>query len=81
MPYSLKIIIILPLVHQLFIVSTDLLESINNEMVLFISGLKKGDSVAIYMPMIFEIIIATLACARLGVIHSIVVCYLVCCLI
>lgn len=35
-------------------------------------GLKKGDRVAIYMPMIIEIVVATLACARLGIIHSIV---------
>lgn len=35
-------------------------------------GLKKGDRVAIYMPMIVEIVVAMLACARIGVIHSIV---------
>ncbi len=35
-------------------------------------GLKKGDRVAIYMPMIPELAIAMLACARIGVIHSIV---------
>ncbi|XP_071807196.1 acetyl-coenzyme A synthetase, cytoplasmic-like [Asterias amurensis] len=35
-------------------------------------GAKKGDRVAIYMPMIFELVVAMLACARLGVIHSIV---------
>ena len=37
------------------------------------AGLQKGDKVAIYMPMIVEIVVAMLACARLGVIHSIVV--------
>ena len=36
-------------------------------------GLQKGDRVAIYMPMIVEIVVAMLACARIGVIHSIVV--------
>ncbi|CAG2253473.1 ACSS1_2 [Mytilus edulis] len=36
------------------------------------SGLKKGDRVAIYMPMILELTVAMLACARLGIIHSIV---------
>ncbi|MGV6860416.1 MAG: acetate--CoA ligase [Putridiphycobacter sp.] len=35
-------------------------------------GLKKGDTVIIYMPMIPEAIYAMLACARLGVIHSVV---------
>jgi acetyl-CoA synthetase len=35
-------------------------------------GLKKGDTVAIYMPMIPEAAIAMLACARIGAIHSIV---------
>ena len=35
-------------------------------------GVKKGDRVAIYMPMIPEIIIAMLACARVGAIHAIV---------
>ena len=36
-------------------------------------GLKKGDRVAIYMPMIIELTVAMLACARLGIVHSIVV--------
>jgi acetyl-CoA synthetase len=35
-------------------------------------GIKKGDRVAIYMPMIPELAIAMLACARIGAIHSIV---------
>ncbi|XP_064617241.1 acetyl-coenzyme A synthetase, cytoplasmic-like [Liolophura sinensis] len=35
-------------------------------------GLKKGDRVAIYMPMIIELTVAMLACARIGIIHSIV---------
>ena len=35
-------------------------------------GLKKGNTAIIYMPMIPEAIIAMLACARLGVIHSVV---------
>ncbi|MDZ4170365.1 MAG: acetate--CoA ligase [Coriobacteriia bacterium] len=35
-------------------------------------GIKKGDRVAIYMPMIPELPIAMLACARIGAIHSIV---------
>ncbi len=36
------------------------------------SGIYKGDRVIIYMPMIPEAIIAMLACARLGAIHSVV---------
>jgi len=35
-------------------------------------GIKKGDTVLIYMPMIPQAIYAMLACARLGVIHSVV---------
>lgn len=35
-------------------------------------GLKKGDRVAIYMPMVIELVVAMLACARIGVVHSIV---------
>lgn len=35
-------------------------------------GLKKGDRVAIYMPMIPEAAVAMLACARMGLIHSVV---------
>lgn len=35
-------------------------------------GVEKGDRVVVYMPMIPEAVIATLACARLGAVHSIV---------
>ncbi|MGH1505574.1 MAG: acetate--CoA ligase [Acidimicrobiales bacterium] len=35
-------------------------------------GLEKGDRVAIYMPMILELPIAMLACARIGVAHSVI---------
>ncbi|MBO0722141.1 MAG: acetate--CoA ligase, partial [Blastocatellia bacterium] len=35
-------------------------------------GIKKGDRVAIYMPMIPELPIAMLACARIGAIHSVI---------
>ncbi len=35
-------------------------------------GVKKGDRVAIYMPMVPELPVAMLACARIGAIHSIV---------
>jgi len=35
-------------------------------------GIAKGDRVAIYMPMVPELAVAMLACARIGAIHSIV---------
>ncbi len=35
-------------------------------------GIKKGDRVCIYMPMIPETVFAMLACARIGAIHSVV---------
>jgi acetyl-CoA synthetase len=35
-------------------------------------GIKKGDRVTIYLPMVLELSIAMLACARIGAIHSVV---------
>jgi acetyl-CoA synthetase len=35
-------------------------------------GLRRGDTVAIYMPMVPELAMAVLACARLGLVHSVV---------
>ena len=35
-------------------------------------GVKKGDRVAIYLPMIPEAVISMLACARIGAIHTVV---------
>lgn len=35
-------------------------------------GIKKGDRVAIYMPMVPQLVIAMLACARIGAIHNVV---------
>ena len=40
--------------------------------VLKAQGVKKGDRVAIYMPMIPETAFAMLACARIGAVHSVV---------
>ncbi len=40
--------------------------------VLKANGVKKGDRVAIYLPMVPELPIAMLACARIGAIHSII---------
>src|SRR5699024_12026909 len=36
-------------------------------------GVKTGDPVLIYMPMIPETVVAMLACARIGALHSVVV--------
>uniref|UniRef100_A0A8C0UFY9 Acetyl-coenzyme A synthetase n=1 Tax=Cyanistes caeruleus TaxID=156563 RepID=A0A8C0UFY9_CYACU len=36
-------------------------------------GVKKGDRVSIYLPMILELVVAMLACARIGALHSVVV--------
>ncbi len=50
---------------------------LHEEVVKFASSLKslgvsRGDAVAIYMPMIPELAIAMLACARIGAVHSVV---------
>ncbi|MFB6306323.1 MAG: AMP-binding protein, partial [Flavobacteriales bacterium] len=36
------------------------------------NGAQKGDRICIYMPMVPELTIAVLACARIGAIHSVV---------
>lgn len=40
--------------------------------VLKANGAKKGDRICLYMPMVPELAVATLACARIGAIHSVV---------
>ncbi len=40
--------------------------------VLKLNGVKKGDRVCIYLPMVPELAIAVLACARIGAVHSVV---------
>src|SRR5690606_22335864 len=35
-------------------------------------GIKKGDRVCIYLPMIPELAVSVLACARIGAVHSVV---------
>ncbi len=35
-------------------------------------GIKKGDVVSIYMPMVPELVVAMLACARIGAVHSVI---------
>jgi len=52
---------------------TELLDSVSRLAgVLAAHGVGKGDRVLIYMPMVPEALIAMLACARLGAIHSVV---------
>jgi propionyl-CoA synthetase len=52
---------------------SDLLKKVSLLAGFFVSqGVGKGDRVIIYMPMIPEALIAMLACARLGAIHSVV---------
>ncbi|NXG10383.1 ACSA protein, partial [Sakesphorus luctuosus] len=40
--------------------------------VLLSQGVKKGDRISIYLPMILELVIAMLACARIGALHTVV---------
>lgn len=35
-------------------------------------GIKKGDRVALYLPMIPELVLAVLACARIGAVHTVI---------
>lgn len=44
-----------------------------NHILMCDTGIKKGDRVAIYLPMIPELVYTMLACARIGAVHSIVV--------
>jgi acetyl-CoA synthetase len=37
-----------------------------------LKGIKKGDRVILYAPMIMELPIGMLACARIGAVHSVV---------
>ena len=39
---------------------------------LTLRGVRKGDTIAIYMPMVPEAAVAMLACARLGAVHSVI---------
>jgi acetyl-CoA synthetase len=51
----------------------DLLFQVNQfAQVLNKNGAKKGDRICIYMPMVPELAIAVLACARIGAIHSVI---------
>jgi len=51
----------------------DLYERVNKLAAFFKSkGIQKGDRIVIYMPMVLELPVAMLACARVGAIHSVV---------
>lgn len=51
----------------------ELLEKVNQTANFFLKlGLKKGDTLTIYMPLTIEQIVVMLACARIGIIHSVV---------
>ena len=52
---------------QELLAETELLAGLLKE-----QGLEKGDTVVIYMPMIPQVVFAMLACARLGIVHSVV---------
>ncbi|RZN37046.1 MAG: acetate--CoA ligase [Methanophagales archaeon ANME-1-THS] len=59
--------------HEVKVTYGELLDMVNR----FANGLKslgiqRGDRVAIYMPLIVEQIVAMLACARIGALHSVV---------
>ncbi|KAJ1352104.1 hypothetical protein KIN20_008296 [Parelaphostrongylus tenuis] len=45
---------------------------VNFSAVLRAHGVRKGDVVALYLPMIMELAVAMLACARIGAMHSVV---------
>ncbi|KAF9109296.1 acetyl-CoA synthetase [Mortierella sp. AM989] len=52
---------------------SDLLQRVNQLAgALRARGIRKGDTVAIYMPMIPEAVVALLACTRIGALHSVV---------
>ena len=51
----------------------ELLASVKNfANVLIANGIKKGDRICIYLPMIPEAAVAMLACARVGAVHSVI---------
>jgi acetyl-CoA synthetase len=52
--------------HDLYVMTNRLAKGLQN------LGIKKGDRVAIYMPMVPELPAAMLACARLGAVHTVV---------
>src|SRR5581483_997308 len=52
--------------EQLYVMTNRMAKGLQN------LGVKKGDRVAIYMPMVPELPVAMLACARLGAVHTVV---------
>jgi len=58
---------------EITITYSELLEKVNQVANLFKKlGIKKGDTLTIYMPLTIEQVATILACARIGVIHSVV---------
>lgn len=59
--------------HNIEVSYEELLKNVSKTADMLINnGVKKGDTVIIYMPMIAESIYSMLACARIGAIHSVV---------
>ena len=58
--------------HKSYTYSELLIEVCKMANVLKSMGIKKGDRVCIYLPMIPELAFSVLACARIGAIHSVV---------
>ena len=51
----------------------ELFDKVNQfALVLKKQGIKKGDRIGIYMPMVPELVITMLACARIGAVHSVI---------
>jgi len=62
-PYEQNIVLTYAELHEKVNIAANALKNI---------GAKKGDRICLYMPMIPELAIAVLACARIGAIHSVV---------
>lgn len=59
--------------HHRVLTYKDLLFKVSQfAQVLMNNGAKKGDRICIYMPMLPELAIAVLACARIGAVHSVI---------
>ena len=59
--------------HHRVLTYKDLLFKVSQfAQVLMNNGVKKGDRICIYMPMLPELAIAVLACARIGAVHSVI---------
>ena len=70
--YTYHILLLLLLLLLLFYTSELALNVSKVANMMLSQGVRKGDVVTIYMPMIPEIAYVMLACARIGAIHSVV---------